>query len=476
MGLLKALNSIRGGYPSGWRQYARGTQGNKVPPFVQPTDPDDRRSQIPALGLREYWYPALPAKDVGWKKPEVLRICGEDLAFFRDKEGEVQALWDYCPHRGAYLSWGDCHWKGFLSCPYHGATFDGNGECVEFITEGPDSKMVGRLKARKFPTRTLKGFVFVWMGEGEPAPIEEDVPPEFFDDSPEMVIMTTIQYWHCNWLIGLENTTDAHNCWYVHRNAIRHLFSEGTQNGGGRPRTPLGYPSKMVNDRVVQTTGGNRSKVSQYYAVDGKIPLQMYYPRVGGYWPLHRYRLLWAWFFEFLGRHVYKRPELLEGPEEWRSGMHLPGMQRMPHLYTRYCIAVEPDLTRTIYFRSRRIKTRIGRFYERITFKLIVEWLNHYNFSNQDYEAMASCRWQYPEYLSATDSYVVAERRLIVEHARGRKQQLDADVPEQTTAERLVVEAHDMLGEHRADDYGFVTTPTNGEREPAPVDGGNRAR
>ena len=42
---------------------------------------------------------------------------------------------------------------------------------MEFITEGPDSRMVGRLKARKFPTRTLKGVVFVWMGEGEPAPI-----------------------------------------------------------------------------------------------------------------------------------------------------------------------------------------------------------------------------------------------------------------------------------------------------------------
>ena len=110
--MLAELSKIRAGYPMGWRKYARGTQGNRMPPFVQPTDPDDRRSQIPALGLREYWYPALPAKDVGWKKPEVLRICGEDLVFFRDKQGEVQALWDYCPHRGAYLSSGDCFWKG----------------------------------------------------------------------------------------------------------------------------------------------------------------------------------------------------------------------------------------------------------------------------------------------------------------------------------------------------------------------------
>jgi hypothetical protein len=235
------------------------------------------------------------------------------------------------------------------------------------------------------------------------------------------------------------------------------MFSEGTQNGGGRPRTPLGYPSKIVANRVVQTSGERRSRVTDYYAVDGKIPLQMYYPRVGGYWPLHRYRLLWAWFFEFLGRHVYKRPNMLEGPEEWRSGMHLPGMQRVPHIYTRYCVPVEADLTRTIYFRSRRIKTRIGRLYERVTFRTIVEWLNHYNFSNQDYDAMATCRWQYPEFLSATDSHVVAERRLIAEHARGIKRPVQ--VAAETTAERLVVEAHEMLGEHREDDYGFITTP-----------------
>src|SRR6266571_3109820 len=220
MGLLRALNKIRGGYPGGWKRYARGYQGDNPPPFVQPHDSDDRRSLIPPLGLREYWYPALPAKDVGWRKPMGLRLLGTDLVFFRDTNGEVQALWDYCPHRGVYLSLGKCVWQGYLSCPYHGATFNGQGECVEFITEGPDSKMVGRLQARTFPTRTLKGMVFVWMGEGEPAPIEEDVPPEFFEADDRTTVFHTIRYWHCNWMVALENTLDSHNCFWVHRNAI----------------------------------------------------------------------------------------------------------------------------------------------------------------------------------------------------------------------------------------------------------------
>ena len=150
MSILQELNKIRGGWPGRWQQYARGynTKGRPTPPFVQPSDPDDRRSLIPAKGLREYWYPALPDKAIGWKKPVGLKMLGEDLVFFRGKDGQVKALWDYCPHRGAYLSWGDCFWKGTVSCPYHGATFDGSGECVEFITEGPDSKMVGRVQAK----------------------------------------------------------------------------------------------------------------------------------------------------------------------------------------------------------------------------------------------------------------------------------------------------------------------------------------
>ena len=206
-GLLRALNKIRGGYPGGWKRYARGYQGDRPPPFVPPNDPDDRRSQIPALGLREYWYPALPAKAVGWRKPVGLRLLGTDLMFFREQARRGAGALGLLPPPRRLLSLGDCFWKGYLSCPYHGATFDGNGECVEFITEGPDSKMVGRLKARKFPTRTLKGIVFVWMGEGEPAPSRRTCHRSSSKrTSAPCCSITTSSYWHCNWMIALENT------------------------------------------------------------------------------------------------------------------------------------------------------------------------------------------------------------------------------------------------------------------------------
>ena len=449
MGILRELNKIRGGWPGGWKQHARGYgKQNATPPFVQPTSTDDRRSQIPPLGLKEYWYPALPDKDVGWKKPVGLKLLGEDLVFFRDQKGEVQALWDYCPHRGAYLSWGDCFWKGFVSCPYHGATFDGNGECVEFITEGPDSKMVGRVKAKKYPTITLKGMVFVWMGEAEPSEPKEDIPPEFFEK--DSLVLRSTRYWDVNWMIALENTGDSHNMFYVHRDSFRMLRSRL----GGRPRTPIGYRTEIKNNKSVgrlnyrgrgQTDEGGPRPEQFYNDENGNLPYRLHYPRVDGYWPKGRTRLLWTWFFE-AWENTKARRDRFENPPEW-EGQRLPGMVRnnhRTHMYTRWAVPVDENLTRATYFFSARPKSWLGRIYDRITFSLFLNWMIFYNFSDQDYDAMRSCRYQYPEYLSSTDGVVVALRRLVAEQARGNNP--DVKVVDETTAERLVAEADRLLG------------------------------
>jgi nitrite reductase/ring-hydroxylating ferredoxin subunit len=85
---------------------------------------------VPPLGFREYWYPALWVKEVSEKKPKHVKLLGEDIVFFRGKTGEVEALSDWCPHRNARLSLGICEFPGTITCPYHGYTFDGTGQCV----------------------------------------------------------------------------------------------------------------------------------------------------------------------------------------------------------------------------------------------------------------------------------------------------------------------------------------------------------
>lgn len=75
----------------------------------------------------QYFWPILPASMVA-KKPKRVVYFGEPIVLFRE-EGQIQALADRCPHRGAPLSQGRVTPLG-LQCPYHGWTFNGRGECT----------------------------------------------------------------------------------------------------------------------------------------------------------------------------------------------------------------------------------------------------------------------------------------------------------------------------------------------------------
>lgn len=169
----------------------------------------------PKLGFREYWYPGVWAKKVG-RKPRHLRMLGEELVLFRGEDGRVVALSDWCPHRGARLSRGFCEFKGTVTCPYHGYTFDENGECVAGLIERPDSPLVGKMRARHYPTAEWQGIVFIWMGETEPVPLEDDLPREFNDPTLNGRRYTRVREWEANWTEPVNQGIDYHE-FYLHR-------------------------------------------------------------------------------------------------------------------------------------------------------------------------------------------------------------------------------------------------------------------
>jgi phenylpropionate dioxygenase-like ring-hydroxylating dioxygenase large terminal subunit len=394
----------------------------------------DVRELIPPLGLREYWYPLIEASSVPKNKPLGMKICGEDLALFRDDNNEVAALWNVCPHRGGSLMHGDCHYPGTISCPYHGWTFNGEGEVLAVLPEGPDSKIPGQVKAKKFPTKTLKGMVFVWMGEQEPAPIEEDVPPEFFDDISMILYFTEI--WPSQWNVALENGSDAHVP-YVHRDAWRNFITPSgpfTGSHGGRQR--------IVNNRAVITGGytgrqvtngasGNSSELQGDRATRSGLPntwKKMVFPNLkNATWPKHEWRNLWTWMAK---PGSWRKPPVMFGrdefPEEWGSGHHLPSMYRGNRgnvFYTRACVAIDEHSSRQLYYKAARPGNWLGRVYEQLHWKL---WgkRQQANFSHQDIGVVMTQRYDTPEYLSATDIHQVFWRRLVMQargmHTEGR--------------------------------------------------------
>ncbi|HEY3115758.1 MAG TPA: Rieske 2Fe-2S domain-containing protein [Chloroflexota bacterium] len=392
--------------------------------------PSDIRQLIPALGLREYWYPALEDKKVK-NKPVGVKICGEDLVFFRDTQGLVSALWNVCPHRGGSLMHGDCHYPGTVSCPYHGWTYDGDGNLLAVIPEGPDSKMPGKVRARKYPTQTHKGMVFVWMGNGEPAPIEEDVPPEFFDEVTLQLYNT--EYWPVQWNLALENGGDAHVP-YVHRNSVRQLM------GPFMWSSPMGGQQKVVNGRAVVIERGEAGGLRIRTAMT-KQAYQRYFPGLNAAWPKHKWRLLWTWIWAPGRKQVAKLP-VWDCPEEWRGGHHLPSMYRGDHktdFITRWCIPVTEKLSRNIEVKSVRPGNWLSSLWEKVSFKVYWRWAMWLNFSYQDFRAVNPQRYDTPEHLSPTDIHQVYWRRLVLQ-ARGMMQAEDAESVPTTDAEKLSIE------------------------------------
>jgi phenylpropionate dioxygenase-like ring-hydroxylating dioxygenase large terminal subunit len=375
----------------------------------------DRRELAPVSGLREFWYPALLDSKVD-KKPVRLKMLGEELCFFRDEQGNVAALWDVCPHRGASLSQGDCHFKGTVACPYHGWVFDGAGECVSVLSEGPNSGIPGKVQARKYPTQTLKGMVFVWMGESEPAPIEEDVPEEFLEEKSQ--VLYRIADWPIDWRVALENSMDSH-VYYVHRDSILMLARGPLDPYARSPRIRPVFVGNGFN--VIwgdsESTGNPRRPFGfkEYFnMMRGKAQYQDTHPGLGR-WPKGKWRLLWNWVFIPANKRRLSKPPTTTNPL-WASGHHLPGMFRTDmrtHMYTRMCVPIEEGKTRVVYYHTTRPGSLLGRIYERVHFFLWHNWVMNIQFSNQDAKIMAPQRYDTPEKLSGTDAEIIQWRKLL---------------------------------------------------------------
>lgn len=295
---------------------------------------------VPKLGYREYWYPAAKVSEVGRRRygffgrqrPLQVKMLGEDVALFPGKDGGVSAVWDRCPHRGALLSGGFCEYDGTISCPYHGYTFDGTGVCVAALTEGPDSALTGKLRVRSFPTAVVRGVVWVWMGQTAPVPIEEDVPPEFYDET--CVIYPYAKLWPMNWTLTVENAGDSHNS-VIHRFRMRRLldFSAFQQ-----------LPAYWSGVRIVEETDNSIGHKPMVHA-----PHQATYPGLGNKkWPQH----VW-WRF----RKTRPRGSKTFTGKPYSTTYRLPSVvytDRMNELHIRYATPIDENNNIMWTFATRR--------------------------------------------------------------------------------------------------------------------------
>lgn len=145
----------------------------------------------PLLG---FWYPACPTSElpIGGLKGTVM--LGLPILVCKNRQGEVSAMRDICPHRGMPLSFGrmrgDC-----VECAYHGWLFDGKGRCREIPALVKDSPIqADKIGIPTYPCRERDGYVWVFVTDPQrPDQTVPDVPPLPLPSSPyRMVQISTL--------------------------------------------------------------------------------------------------------------------------------------------------------------------------------------------------------------------------------------------------------------------------------------------
>ena len=86
--------------------------------------------------FRRYWIPALLSEELPRPNcpPVRVQLLGERLIAFRDTQGRIGLMDEFCAHRGVSLWFGRNEENG-LRCPYHGWKYDVTGQCVDVPSE-----------------------------------------------------------------------------------------------------------------------------------------------------------------------------------------------------------------------------------------------------------------------------------------------------------------------------------------------------
>lgn len=375
------------------------------------------RWPLPVLGFTEYWYPAVKSASLR-RRPVRIQLLGEWIVLWRDGT-RVAALVDRCAHRGARLSEGRCQFPGTLtiSCPYHGWTYDATGQCRAAIVEGPGSALPPKVKIRAFPVEERCGVVWIWMGQGEPVPLDEQLPKPFLMKNACVNTYVTPP-WPVNWRLTCDNFIDDLHARYLHRGTPKFIFKRVRAWG-------------TVSAHVASDGKGVIVRVDEDQEALLSDREQASYPELGRF-P----RFKW-WRFRKKGkRHSQTLPSGERITEEG-NGTYLPSVAVIPQFsplttFVQWAVPINEQSTRSFCFLIAP-RTGIRRLLFRLYHAVVYQWTQDRLFIGQD-RLMTTGQSEGPEKLSASDIPVIVWRRFALENHRRPPSPSDVPAREQADA------------------------------------------
>lgn len=257
--------------------------------------------------FRCYWLPVLlseelPAPDC---PPVRVEILSERLIAFRDSEGKLGLIDEFCPHRGASL-WFARNEECGLRCPYHGWKFDVNGQCVEVPSEPAESGYASKIKVTSYPMIEKGGIIWTYMGPPERKPAE----PEYeFCTVPDDQRFVSKRLQDCNWLQAMEGGIDSSHVSWLHRGDVANdpLFKGA--KGNQYNMNDLAPVFEVVeNDGGLLIGARRNAEDEQYYwritpwvmpCFTG-VPPRADHPMHGHFWIPINDEKCWAWSYDYL--------------------------------------------------------------------------------------------------------------------------------------------------------------------------------
>src|SRR5262245_62505615 len=114
--------------------------------------------------LRRYWIPLLHSNELPVPEcpPVRVKVLSERLLAFRDSQGKLGLIDEFCAHRGVSLWFGRNEESG-LRCPYHGWKYDVNGQCVDVPSEPSENGFCQKIKLKSYPLVERGGILWTYM-------------------------------------------------------------------------------------------------------------------------------------------------------------------------------------------------------------------------------------------------------------------------------------------------------------------------
>jgi 5,5'-dehydrodivanillate O-demethylase len=161
--------------------------------------------------MRRYWH--VVAADVELEKAwtKKVRLLGEDLILFRDRQGRRGLIAEQCPHRRASFLHGIPTENG-IRCPYHGWEFSLQGKCLNQPNEIDNPNFREKVGTQAYPVEEMGGLLFAYLGP-LPAPLLPRYDGFVAEGGIRALGSTLLPI---NWLQIMENSMDPIHTEWLH--------------------------------------------------------------------------------------------------------------------------------------------------------------------------------------------------------------------------------------------------------------------